>query len=560
MDWTTDLRNKYHDAVAHCFLLVGNVNDYVDNERRLVPYLEQMFANRDVIIIYDRSRGISFATPGMRQVFLELVGMNEQSETMKALGYLQGGSQDADLPTAPLACFNLIEKALLASKNVAVIIQYAETLFPPADMALMSPEDRTCLITLLRWASESMFVVNGNPIFLIAGDASDVHPMLRAASSKIELIEVPLPNYEERLAFIRSLDCKPGDITDTELAALTAGLMKLHIEDIKLRSESIGAVTRELVRERKEDIIRAEYGEVLEIIEPDGSLDDIGGYRYIKDYVMQAIVEPIRRGNKKVVPMGVLEVGPAGTGKTAFTRKLAGTAGVNFVQLKMSKILGQYVGNSERNLARALACIKSLTPCFVFVDEIEQAFQRQTDSGNPVGGNLFGMLLEFASDTRHRGDIVLFAATNRPDLMDPALKRPGRFDCKIPFLAPEQEDRVEILKVMLARCETAGSFDLEGLARRMEGYTGAEMEQIVVKAQEVAARTDGVIRQETVEYALDVISPSTSDVEFMTNLALMEVNDKELLPPRYRERLNDRKALEERVQEATSLRRTRRIS
>lgn len=561
MNWMRELLDKYKSSIAHCFLLWGNVFDYVDTSHKLIPYLIGLFAKRPVIVIYDRSQGLSFPNSEVRKRFIELVGLEQASDAALAAQYLNGGSAgDMSLPREPAAALALVEKALRQNEvDVAVIIQYAETLAPAADFATMSVEDRTNLITFLRWASEAQFIANGHPIILITQSASDIHPALRAASSKVESIEIPLPNLEERKTFIEEIGMPLAEpLTSLEAAALTAGCMRLHIEDIHLRRKADEPVTRELILQRRDEITRSEYGEVLEIPETVETLDDHGGAEDIKKYVLQGIAGPMKRGDYGVVPMGVLLVGPAGTGKTAFVKRLAGSAGVNFVILRMERILGQYVGNSERNLAKAIACIKALAPVFVFIDEIEQVFQRQTDSGNSVAGNLFSMLLQFASDTSHRGRIVLFAATNRPDLMDAALKRPGRFDKKIPFLPPEQEEREAILKVLLRKCRTEGDLGLGDLAIRLDGYTGAEIEAIVTKAKEVAARTDGVIRRETLVYALEVMRPSTSDIEFMTQLALREVNDKELLPRRFQSQLDNRQELEKKVEESLEMRRRRR--
>jgi hypothetical protein len=126
--------------------------------------------------------------------------------------------------------------------------------------------------------------------------------------------------------------------------------------------------------------------------------------------------------------------GPAGTGKTAMAEAVAKEAGINCVILNPARIFGKYVGDTERNLDRALYAILAMAPVLVFIDEIDQSVSRGASGDSGVSNRFFKRLMEFMSDTSHRGKVVFLAASNRPDLMDPALRRPGRFD-KLVFTA-----------------------------------------------------------------------------------------------------------------------------
>jgi transitional endoplasmic reticulum ATPase len=245
-----------------------------------------------------------------------------------------------------------------------------------------------------------------------------------------------------------------------------------------------------------------------------------------------------------------LLLGPSGTGKTAIVEALAHASGINCVRLKIGgKIASKWQGEGERNLARALQCIDTLQPVIVVIDEIDQAMNRGGGGDNAQERRIFQMLLEYMSNCGNRGRVLFIGLTNRPDLMDAALKRPGRFDKKVPCLVPDEAERGAIFDVMFRKyeVETAG-LDLGLAAARTGGYTGAEIEAVVVKAYEVA-QDDG---REVLERALDAIRPSTADIELMTLLALREVSDLDLLPPRYRERLDDRAGLETEVEEKLS--------
>ncbi|MFQ5614730.1 MAG: AAA family ATPase, partial [Anaerolineae bacterium] len=119
------------------------------------------------------------------------------------------------------------------------------------------------------------------------------------------------------------------------VANATAGLSLLHVEDILLRAEATGSLTHDLIWERKRDIIRTEFGDVLEIIEPRFGFDDIGGLQHVKDFFTRSVVRPLREGRKGRVPMGVLMSGPAGTGKSIVAEAVAKEAGVNAVHLRI---------------------------------------------------------------------------------------------------------------------------------------------------------------------------------------------------------------------------------
>jgi SpoVK/Ycf46/Vps4 family AAA+-type ATPase len=183
-----------------------------------------------------------------------------------------------------------------------------------------------------------------------------------------------------------------------------------------------------------------------------------------------------------------------------------------------------------------------------FIDEVDQAISR----GGSVGGSqqdrhIFQRLLEWMSDTGHRGRAVVLAATNRPDLMDAALRRPGRFDKKIPFLIPDEEERQAIFAVMCRRYGLQVERIPETCVTATDGWTGAEIEGATVKAVELT-EDEELEPTEALTQAVRRIRPSTADIEFMTLLAVAEVNDLDLLPPKYRGLLDNRKELQEKLE------------
>ena len=146
--------------------------------------------------------------------------------------------------------------------------------------------------------------------------------------------------------------------------------------------------------------------------------------------------------------------------------------------------------------------------------------------------------MQFTSESSNRGKVIFIAATNRPDLIDAALKRAGRFDKKIPILLPECGPRTEIFKVIIKKYNFATeSIDFAPFAEKTEGYTGAEIEAAVRKAYEIACKKgDGVITWKSLEEAVMKCRPNTQQIQLMTELALNECEDEDLLPERYKRR------------------------
>ncbi len=542
--WYREIADKWASRIAHVFLLHGNTGDTVDGVNSVEDFLVKsgLCLQRDVMIRYDRSSGITFPLRSHRENFYRLLGEDAPV------------GDDDMLPREPAAALRLIERVLLSTKDyngeslpaVAVVISFAETICPANDVSAMSGEDRAVLVTLQRWARDPGFVAVGPPVFLVTENLTDVHPALRSASARIEAIQVPMPSLAERRAFISALAQSQGVAVDdvNQAAAMTAGLKRVHIEDIVLRAKlQDRSVDAELIKARKDEIVRLEFADVLELIDPEYGFEVIGGMEYIKDFFRRNVISPIRNGNLRRVPLGVLLPGPPGTGKTVLASAVAKESGLNCAALNLSKIFDKWVGSSERALEKALTCLDALAPCLVIVDEIDQSGLSRENSGDSgVSNRLFKRLLEFMSDTRHRGRIVFVGLTNRPDLMDPALKRPGRFDRKIPVLPPNEEEREDIFRVMFEKYRIAHKVDLAGAATQTDGYTGAEIEALVLKALEVAedAGSD-VVADEHLAHALDAYVPTTRDIQAQVRLALQECNDKDLLPPAYRAILDERR-------------------
>lgn len=587
--WGQELSSRYLSGIAHAFLLHGNVQDYVVTAgQTLKNYLLGSFAGRDVIVYWHRAGGFYFPSATMKKRFAEVVGLASATSSPRsggsglagAMNAMSGTAQAADPlagidQTKPLVALGLLNKLLhvkaprmettrgrsssaLAGTHdetfrAAVIIDYAETVVPQGDST--SAEDRTALVFLDEIGRDVQIGELQHIVVAITSDLHDMHERLRRSGARWEQIEIPFPSFEERGEFVRALleDEEKREeagyvvrladgLTCQDVARLTTGLRSIDLEDILLRaSYQQQPISMALVKARKDEIVASEFEEVLQIVENEFGFESLGGMDEIKEDLRENVVRAMRSGEYRVVPQGILFMGPAGTGKTRLAKALAKEAGVTFVELQPSKIFSKWVGDTERRLERALTAIKAMTPCVVFIDEIDQAVSRGEGGDNGVSNRVFKRLMEVMADTSWRGKILWVGASNRPDLLDAALLRPGRLDKKIPILAPDEKERASILQVLTLQAfphvkELPTTEQYLELAREMIDYTGAEIEAVVGKATQLYARSGSrwSIAQALRE-AFDRIIPSTQNIEQMTRLALLYCNDLDLVPSHLRE-------------------------
>ncbi len=580
-EWASELTIKYRSNISHAFLLHGNVQDYVAGlaGQSLKGYLTDSFKGRDLVVSWDRANGFSLPSQKMRQKFIEIAGIPLPGGTPGAAsrsaplggGLASGLNRSAAPAGADLAAIlgkirnpsDALDALLQVlhwrpakksgqveeeSFRVAVVIDYAESVVPATDAAA-SENDRTALVTLISWGRNRLIGDHEHILTIIVNELSDLNERLRRSSARWEHIEIPFPTVKERAAFIQSLlDDDPemrlaDSLTVAEMARLCTGLRYIDLEDILLRASFQGqAVDQGLMKKRKDEIVSSEFADVLHVVDVAYGFEKLGGLEEVKRDLRETVVVPMRSAALRVVPQGILLMGPAGTGKTQIAKALAKEAGVTFVSLDLAKIYSKWVGDTERRLERALEAIVAWRPCIVFLDEIDQAMQRGESGDSGVSNRVFKRLMEIMSDTSLRGHVLWIAATNHPDLLDAALLRPGRLDKKIPILAPNAAERAAILAVLTQAAfvgDPAKNFPIqeqyEVLAASMIDYTGAEIEGVLGKAVQLRARDRHLTIMDALRQAFDKIIPTTQNIALMTRLALLHCNDLDLVPEEYRE-------------------------
>ena len=182
-------------------------------------------------------------------------------------------------------------------------------------------------------------------------------------------------------------------------------------------------------------------------------------------------------------PNGILLFGPPGTGKTLLAKALAHESEINFISVKGPEFLSKWVGESEKAVRETFRKARAASPCIIFFDEIDAiAGVRGRSSGSQVTEQVVSQLLTEMDGLEGLKNVILLAATNRHDMLDPALLRSGRFGRHIEIPLPDKETRIEIFKIHLGKKPLSSDVDIKQLAPELEGYTGADIQAICEEA------------------------------------------------------------------------------
>ncbi|MFX1603278.1 MAG: CDC48 family AAA ATPase [Promethearchaeota archaeon] len=226
--------------------------------------------------------------------------------------------------------------------------------------------------------------------------------------------------------------------------------------------------------------------EVL-VEKPNVQWDDIGGLQKAKRALWESVEGPLRHPDvfeemKIRTPKGILLYGPPGTGKTLLAKAVATTSEANFISIKGPEIFNKYVGESERTVREIFKKARQVAPCVIFFDEIDALLSvRGQQDGTGVTQRIVNQFLAEIDGLQTLQNVLVIGATNRPDIMDPAMLRPGRFDILLHVQAPDLDARKEILAVHTTAKGIPGSedLDLDALAAKTEDFSGADIEGLV---------------------------------------------------------------------------------
>jgi transitional endoplasmic reticulum ATPase len=376
----------------------------------------------------------------------------------------------------------------------------------------------------------------GEVIVIAATNRPDaVDPALRRPGRFDREIEIGVPDREGRkeILEIHTRGMPLGEDVDLEqLAELTVGFVGADLEalakeaamhalrrvlpEIDIEAEEIPSEVLENLKVTMDDFLEAlkniEPSAMREVLVeiPNVRWDDVGGLEHAKQELREAIEWPLKypevfRTTNIKAPKGILLYGPPGTGKTLLAKAVANEANANFISVKGPELLSKWVGESEKHVRDMFRKARQVAPAILFFDEIDSLAPRRGGIGDShVTERVVSQLLTELDGMEELKDVVVIAATNRPDMVDPALLRPGRIERHIYIPPPDKEGRKEIFRIHLKGKPLADDVNIEWLADKTEGYSGADIEAVCREAGMLAIReaiNPGMSREEAKKVA-----------------------------------------------------------
>jgi transitional endoplasmic reticulum ATPase len=347
-----------------------------------------------------------------------------------------------------------------------------------------------------------------------------IDPALRRPGRFDREIEIGVPDRDGRLEILQihtrgmplEKDVDLGVIAnmshgfvgaDLQAVAKEAGIRALRrvLPEIDLTTENIPSdilkkivVTMDdflsVIKEIEPSALREVFVEI-----PDVKWDDIGGLADVKQELQEAVEWPLKyQGlflhSDATPPKGILLYGPPGTGKTLMAKAAAHESEANFISIKGPELLSKWVGESEKGVREVFRKARQAAPCIVFFDEIDAIAPTRGGVGSDshVTERVISQLLTELDGLEVLSNVIIIAATNRPDIIDAALLRPGRFDRLLYVPPPDKESRIKIFKIHTSKKPLADDVKIEVLAAHTEGYTGADIAALASAAVMLALR------------------------------------------------------------------------
>ncbi len=373
-------------------------------------------------------------------------------------------------------------------------------------------------------------------------------PALRRPGRFDREIEIGVPDAEEREEVLqihtRNMPIEK-DVDLKKLANTTHGFVGADLES--LCKEAAMRVVRRILPEIKNDdeeipeevlkkiiVTKEDFKSALKEIQPsalrevlvqvpDVKWDDIGGLEEAKQELQEAIEWPLKYPDtfQKLgvkPPKGTLLYGTPGTGKTLLAKAVAHESDANFISIKGPELLSKWVGESEKGVREVFRKAKQTAPTVIFFDEIDSIASTRSgnDGDSGVTKRVVNQLLTEMDGLEELEDVAIIAATNRPDIIDPGLMRPGRFDRHIKVDTPSEEGRLAIFEVHTKNMPLADDVNLKKLARNTEGYVGADIEAICREAAMLTLRNNieaSTIPNKYFKEAIEKVKPANSKEE-----------------------------------------------
>jgi transitional endoplasmic reticulum ATPase len=366
---------------------------------------------------------------------------------------------------------------------------------------------------------------------------NSIDPALRRPGRFDREIELRAPDKGGRLQILKihtrgmpltknvNLDflaSKTHGFVGADLSALAKEAAMIILRRIlpKIELKENEDLPEEVLKELK--VEKKDFEEALKVVRPSAMREvlvetpntnwkDIGGLEKIKQELKEVVEWPLkypesfsRLGIK--APKGILLYGPPGTGKTLLAKAVAQESEANFIQVKGPSLLSMWVGKSEEGVRKIFDRARQVSPCIIFFDEIDSlAGKRGMESGTKVTERVLNQLLSEMDGIEDLSNVVVIAATNRPDMLDSALLRPGRFDRILLVGSPDKKGRENILKIHTKNMPFEKDVDIEKIIEQTEGYVGADIESLVREAAMLALRDNIDAKKVSMKYFEEAI-------------------------------------------------------
>ncbi|MDP7115838.1 MAG: CDC48 family AAA ATPase [Candidatus Woesearchaeota archaeon] len=355
---------------------------------------------------------------------------------------------------------------------------------------------------------------------------------------KIHTRNMPLVTKEN----LKDKDKKEKSVKLNELATITHGFVGADLSALakeaamivlrrllpKLKLKEEEPIPKDLLEELF--ITHQDLKDALKVVRPSAlrevlvevpnvSWERIGGLEEVKQELKEAVEWPLKNPQYFTrlgirPPRGILMYGAPGTGKTLLAKAIATEAESNFISVKGPELMSKWVGESEKAVRKIFQKARQTAPTIIFFDEIDSiAPKRSVSSDNNVTERIVNQLLTEMDGLQELGEVVFIGATNRPDIMDAALLRPGRFDRIILCPAPDESGREEIFKIHTAKMPLAKDINVKTLAKDTEGYVGADIESVCRESAMIMLRKDQEakdVNSAAFKEALNKVRPSIS--------------------------------------------------
>lgn len=590
--WADEIRRRFLRGEASQFVLYGNVHDLIlddpdgSNDKRspderlmaLPEFVSKVLLDKKgLVALYNVSTGVRFVK-----------------------GKAPNGFENLLLEKEPAKVLPLLERLLVTQQGVALVIEYAETVTPAGETSFSTVDDRAAVVTLQRWSTLPALDKNDSIVLLLTENLSELHPKL-VANPRVATVQVPIPDAEARRALLRHIRPDlPAD--DLEIMTeVTAGLKSIQVQGILAphevssddeadrtrfitellgggpaaleRALKLAQITKgmprseirrliapegpatpktdgdartevlRLIAARKREIIERECYSLIEFVEPKHGFDVVGGMDEVKRD-LSLVAKNIREGRRTRVPMGLLFVGPMGTGKTFVAEAFAKESGLTAIKFKNFR--SKWVGATEGNLERILQVVQAIGQVMVIIDEADRAFGNQGEDDGGTSSRVIARIKEFMSDTANRGRVLFVLMTNRPDKIDIDLKRAGRLDRKIPFFYPQTVEDVEtIVRAQLKKNKVPNELVLpeqKAALAPIVGMSNADIEAVVLLSSDYASQRAEIAGQKEVPVSIEDLTRAAHDylpprdtemLEFMELLAVFEASNRRMLPQKY---------------------------